>query len=325
MKAVICSAYGPPEVLKIGEIEKPLPKANEILIKIETTSVSVGDIRIRGFKVPLGFWLPARLSLGILRPRHAVLGSVLAGTIEEVGSNVAQFRKGDEVVALTGHSFGAYSEYICMKEEEAIARRPASLSYSEIVAIPWGGYTSMYFLDQAGIKPGQKVMVYGASGSLGTAAIQLAKNYGAEVTAVCSTTNIDLVKSLGADHVIDYTCEEVFKSGDKYDVIYETVGKTSVLKATGALKKNGILLHAILIPTSALYLKPIFALKKRKIVGGTFVPNAKGLNRLIAYAAKGILKPVIDRIYQLEEIVEAHRYVDLGHKKGSVVITITNK
>jgi NADPH:quinone reductase-like Zn-dependent oxidoreductase len=325
MKAVICSAYGPPEVLKIGEIDKPSPKANEILIKIETTSVSVGDIRIRGFKVPIGFWLPARLSLGFFRPRHAVLGSVLAGKIEDVGGNVKQFRKDDDVVALTGHSFGAYAEYICMKESEAIAKRPANLSFTEIVAIPWGGYTSMYFLDQAGIKPGQKVMVYGASGSLGTAAIQLAKHYGAEVTAVCSTANFELVKSLGADHVIDYTREEVFKRGDKYDVIYETVGKTSVLKAMGALKKNGILLHAVLIPTSALYLKPIFALNNRKIIGGTFVPDANGLNRITEFVGKGILKPVIDRIYKLEEIVEAHRYVELGHKKGSVVITIKNK
>jgi NADPH:quinone reductase-like Zn-dependent oxidoreductase len=209
-----------------------------------------------------------------------------------------------------------------MREVEAIAFKPNNLNFAEMVAIPWGAYTSMYFLDQAGIKPGQKVMVYGASGSLGTAAIQLAKHYGAEVTAVCSSANFELVKSLGADHVIDYTREEVFKRGDKYDVIYETVGKTSVLKAMRALNKNGILLHAVLIPTSALYLKPIFALNKRKIIGGTFVPNAKGLNRITNFCGKGILKPVIDRIYKLEEIVEAHRYVELGHKKGSVVIAV---
>ena len=324
MKTVVCTKYGPPEVLQLADVEKPAPKFNEVLIKIETTSVSVGDTRIRGFRVPLSFRLPARLMLGITKPRHPVLGSVLAGTIESRGKDVTLFNPGDEVVAFTGHNFGAYAEYICMRETGCITKKPGNLSFSEATAIPWGGYTSMHFLEQAAIKPGQRVLVYGASGSLGTAAIQLAKYAGAEVTGVCSTVNLKLVKSLGADRVIDYTTGDVFRNGEMYDVIYDTVGKSPVFKSMKALRKKGILLHAVLMPMYGMFLKIIFKLNGRQLVGGTFTSNAIGLNRLNKLAEEGILRPVIDRTYPLEDIVEAHRYVDAGHKKGNLVITINH-
>jgi len=322
MKAIVCTKYGPPEVLQLSEVPKPVPNDNEILIRIVATTVTIGDCRIRGFQVPVSFWVPARIALGLRRPKKAILGSVLSGEIEAVGKNVKLFKKGDQVFAATGHDFGAYAEYICMPENGCIAAKPSNLTFEEAAAIPWGGYTALHFLRKADIRNNQKVLIYGASGSLGTCAVQLAKYFGAEVTGVCSTSNLDLVKSLGADKVIDYTMEDFSKSGETYDVIFDTVGKSSISGCLRSLKKGGKYLHAVATPTVSAHIKLASIGKGIKFIGGTFIPQAENLNYLKGLIEAGKIKPVIDRCYPLEQIVEAHRYVDKGHKKGNVVVTV---
>jgi len=329
MKAIVCTKYGPPEVLQLREVEKPIPRDYEVLIKIHAISVTVGDSRIRGFRVPISFWLPARIALGIRRPKNPVLGSVFAGEIEAMGKDVKLFKVGDPVFAFTGHGGGAYAEYICMPENGGISIKPSNLSYEEAAAIPWGGITALYFLRRVNINnrcaqklAGQKILIYGASGSIGTAAVQLAKYFGAEVTGVCSTSNLDLVRSLGAYTVIDYTKEDFTINSEAYDVIFETVGKTSVSQCLKSLKKKGIFLHAVATPGVSLwmFLNSIFSTKK--LMGGTFAPKAADLIFLKELAEAGKIKPVIDRRYLFEHMVEAHKYVDLGHKKGDVIITV---
>lgn len=328
MKAVICTKYGPPEVLQLQEVAKPVPKDNEVLIKIHTTTVTSGDCRIRSFTVPPAFWFAGRLALGITKPRNAILGSSLVGDVEAVGSAVTKFKIGDVVIAVAGqHNLGAYAEYICMSENSVILCKPETVSDAEAAAMPFGGMTAMYFLQEGQIQPGQQVLINGASGAVGTFAVQFAKHFGAEVTGVCSGANIELVKSLGADRVIDYTKEDFTQNGQTYDIIFDTVGNTNLSQCRNAIKENGVYLHAVMVMAGikSWWYKRTTGIK---VVGGTFSDNAEYrlslLRPLLELVEQGKIKPVIDRTYPLEEIVEAHRYVDTGRKKGNVVITVVD-
>jgi len=317
MKAIELTKYGAPEFLQMNEVEKPSPKDNEILIKIHASSVSSGDARMRRADP-----FVIRLIFGFKRPRKPVLGVVVAGVIEAIGTSVSNYKIGDQVFGSSGMNFGAHAEYVSVPEDAVLALKPGNMSYEEAAAIPFGATASMHFLRIANIQQGQKVLIYGASGALGTMAVQLARNYGAETTAVCSTGNVELMKSLGADHVIDYTKEDFTMNGEKYDVVFDTIGKSSFRKALKSLRNNGHLLLAsagigTMIGGSV---KSMFI--NKKIVSGVIKETVKDMNFFKQLIENGKLKAVIDRIYSLEQIVEAHAYVDKGHKKGNVIIAI---
>ncbi|MCS1350436.1 NAD(P)-dependent alcohol dehydrogenase [Mechercharimyces sp. CAU 1602] len=321
MKAVYCDRYGPPAVLELKEVQKPTPEGKEVLIRIYATAVSSGDTRIRsGLRARLPLWPFSKLAIGWRRPKNPILGMCFAGEVEAIGENVTRFRVGDQVYGSCGKT---YAEYIQVSEERAIARKPANLSYAEVAGIPFGAISALHFLKNQGkISEGQQVLIYGASGSVGTYAIQLAKYFGAEVTAVCSGANAELVKSLEADHVWDYTCDDITLTDRTYDIIFDTVGKTTYSSYKALLKENGRYLLAVFdFPQVALMLWTSL-MGKKKVMGGIADSKVEHLDFLRDLMESEKLKPVIDRHYQLEEIVEAHQYVDLGHKKGDVIIDV---
>ena len=305
MKAVICTKYGPPEVLQLQEIAKPSPKDNEVLIKVRATTAHVGDTKIRSFDIPRWQWLPARLALGLTRPRKPVLGMELSGKIESVGKDVTSFQQGDAVFALCGFGFGAYAEYKCLPEDGMLASKPANMTFEEAAAVPGGGVTALNILRKANIQSGQTILIYGASGSVGTYAVQLAKHFGADITGVCSAANLEMVQSLGADKVVDYAQEDFLRCLETYDVVFDAVDKYSASRSAAQLNRTGIYLNVRRDSGDERDLKP------------------DDLRFLKALIEAGELKAVIDRGYPLEQIIEAHRYVDKGHKKGNVVITVS--
>jgi NADPH:quinone reductase-like Zn-dependent oxidoreductase len=319
MKAIVYTKYGSPDVLQLQEVAKPTPKDNEVLIKIFATTVTSGDCRVRKADP-----FAVRFFNGLTKPQKiTILGNELAGEIEEVGKNVKLFRKGDQVFGQAGMNLGANAEYLCLSEDAALAIKPANLTWEEAAVIPFGGNTALHFLKKGNIRSGQKVLIYGASGSLGTAAIQIAKHFGAEVTGVCSTTNIELVKSLGADNVIDYTNEDFTQSGQTYDIIFDTTGKSPFSGCLKSLKQNGIYLRAVHMALSSIVRGFWTSMtSSKKVIGGVATELKENLVFLKGLVEAGKLKPVIDRRYPFEQIAEAHRYVDNGHKKGNVAITV---
>jgi len=322
MKAIVCTGYGPPEVLQIKEVEKPVQKDNEILVKIYSTTVTVADFRIRSFTIPPAYWLPARLTLGLRKPKKPILGVELAGEVESVGKDVKRFKKGDQVFAATLTDFGSYAEYKCLREDGPVAIKPANTTYAEAAAIPIGARTALHFLKKGNIKRGQKVLIYGASGSVGTYAVQLARYFGAIVTGVCSSTNLELVKSLGADKVIDYTEKDFTKKLELYDIIFLASGKCPFPVLIKSLDKEGVYLD-VTGPVKTLQMMWTSMTGKQKtVVGGNPPESAEALIFLKGLVETGNLRPVIDRSYTLDQIVEAHRYVDKGHKKGNVTVTV---
>ncbi|HEX8230087.1 MAG TPA: NAD(P)-dependent alcohol dehydrogenase [Chloroflexia bacterium] len=323
MKAIVATKYGSPEVLELREVAKPAPNDNEVLVRVYATTVTAGDSRVRSFTVPPSAWLPARLVLGLTKPKKTIPGMVLAGEVESVGSEVKRFKKGDQVYAYDITRLSTYAEYARVPENSALALKPTTVTYEEAAAIPFGAITALHFLRQGKIQSGQKVLIYGASGSVGTFAVQLAKHFGAEVTGVCSTTNVELVKSLGADHVIDYTKEDFTRSGETYDIIFDTVGKSPLSASLRSLKKEGIYLQAVAGPAQLIQMRWASMRSGKTLIGGTAVPKAEDLIYLNELVEAGKIRPVIDRCYPLEQMVEAHRYVDQGHKKGNVVIGYT--
>src|SRR5438445_1522997 len=320
MRAVVCTRYGAPEVLQLADLPKPTPTSNEVRIKIFATAVTASDCIVRAFIVPRRLKLVMGAVLGFTKPRNPILGLVLAGEVESVGRDVAQFKPGNQVYAFTAFRFGAYAEYKCLPEKAILALKPSNVTYEEAAAVPYGGLLALYFLKKANIQGRQHVLVYGASGAIGTSAVQLAKYFGAEVTGVCSTPNLNLVKSLGADAVIDYTKEDFTKPAT-YDLIFHTVGKISFSACMKSLKKGGVYASALLL--GAVLRKPWALVSGRKrVVGGIAKPKAEDLVFLKDLIEAGELRAVIDRRYPLEQIAEAHRYVEGGHKKGNVVITL---
>lgn len=322
MEAVICPKYGSPEVLQLQEVNRPMPRDNEVQIKVKATTVAVADCRIRGFDVPRSFWLPARLGLGIMRPRMPIIGIELSGEIEMVGKNVSSFKKGDRVFGASVHNFGAYAQYKCLPTTVPIAQIPDNVSFEEAAAIPIGARTALHYIRRAKVSAGKKVLIYGASGSVGTYAVQIAKHFGAEVTGVCSSPNTGMVTSLGAHKVVDYTTNNWTQQLEQYDVILLAIDKWPFDSCKQFLKEDGTYLNVTQPFKNLSMMWTSLTTNKKVIMGENPSKTSEDLQYLKQLIESGAIKPVIDRKYTLKQIVEAHRYVDKGHKKGNVVITV---
>ncbi len=330
MKAIVYTEYGSPDVLQLKEVAKPAPQDNEVLIRIHAAPVNFGDLLARNFKsvtprqfnMPLFFWLPARLAFGFRKPKKHILGSEFAGEVEAVGAAVTRFKPGDQVFGYRGPSMGAYAEYICMPEDGVLAIKPANMTCEEAATMPYGALTALTLLRKVNIQPGQKVLINGASGSIGSAAVQLAKTFGAEVTGVCSTPRLELVKALGADKVIDYTKEDFTQNGETYDVIFDILGKSSFGRGKQVLKPHGIYLFA------SFKMKQLVQMLRTKMAGGQKVicalssEVAADLTFITGLIEAGKYKAIIDKRFPLAQAAEAHRYAESGRKAGSVVITL---
>jgi NADPH:quinone reductase-like Zn-dependent oxidoreductase len=323
MKAMVATAYGSADVLQLQDVEKPTSEHDQVLIKVFATTVNIGDCRVRSFDVPLPFWLPYRIQLGLGRLKQPELGAAVAGEVEAVGKDVKRFQMGDQVYGMDIDGRGAHAEYMCRSEEGALAKKPANMTYEESAAVPHGTLTALTFLREKGkVQSGQRVLINGASGAVGTAAVQLAKYFGAEVTGVCGTANLELVKSLGADEVIDYRTEDFTKSGQTYDIIFDAVGKSSFSRCRDSLAPGGIYLATD--PRLGVIIATVWTsmVGSKKAIWALGPERAEDLEYLTDLIEAGKLRAVIDRRYPLEEIAEAHRYVEKGHTRGNVVITV---
>jgi len=333
MKAIVYTNYGSPDVLQLKEIEKPLLKENEILIRIHATSVNYGDLMARNYKaisprqfnMPFLIWLFAKISFGLNKPKITILGNEFAGEVEAVGGDVKRFIPGDQVFGYSGERMGAYAEYLCMPENGMLALKPTNMTFEEVAGVPYGGIVALSLLRRANIKPGHKVLINGASGGIGSSAVQIARSLGAEVTGVCSTSKVDFVKSLGAAKVIDYTKEDFTQNGETYDLIFDILGRSSISRSRSSLKPNGIHLFA------SFKMKHLFQMLwtsrsgSRRVICALGSGKVDDLNTLKEMIEAGKIKPVIDRCYPLEQVAEAHRYVEKGHKKGNVVILVNHQ
>jgi NADPH:quinone reductase-like Zn-dependent oxidoreductase len=316
MKAAVCERYGPPEVVQIKEVPTPVPADREVLVKALATTVNSGDARLRALRVPRGMSLPVRLNVGVTKPRQPVFGFEVAGRVEAVGEAVTSFQAGDRVVASRGFDLGCHAELVTVDEQGAIAKIPEDLSYQDAASLCFGGATALNFLRLGKLASGETVLINGASGAVGAMAVQLAKHTGAEVTAVCSAANADLVRGLGADHVIDYTAEDFTRNGRRYDVIMDNHGNAPYARVKGSLEPGGRFLMVI----GDLW-QMLAATRQKAVVSGTPSISADDYRTLMSLAERGELKPVIDSVLPFAQIVDAHRRVDSGHKVGSVVLT----
>ena len=322
MKAMVYERYGSPDVLELRDLAKPAPKDNEILIRTHVTTETSGDCRVRSLNVPAGFGLIMRLVFGVARPKQPILGTELVGVVESVGKDVTKFKVGDAVFAFSDAAMGCYAEYRCMSQDGAVALKPPNLIYAEAAALSFGGTTALDFLRRGKLQSGERVLINGASGGVGSAAVQLAKHFGAHVTGVCSTANMEWVKSLGANHVIDYTQEDFTQNGETYDLIVDTVGTARFLRSKDSLKEGGRLLMVLAGLPDMLQIPWVSMTSSKKIIAGPATVRAEDLRFLAELAEAGKFKPVIDRRYPFDQIAAAHRYVDTGRKKGNVVIDV---
>jgi NADPH:quinone reductase-like Zn-dependent oxidoreductase len=333
MKAAVYTVYGPPDVLQFTEVEKPAPRDNEILIRVCAVSVNIGDIWARNFKditprkftMPLPLWLPSRMYFGFTKPRINILGNEFAGQVEAAGKDVKRFRKGDRVFGYRGQRMGANAEYLCMPEDGLVAIKPANMTYGEAATIPYGALTALNLLRKVDIQRGQKVLINGASGGIGSAAVQIARYLGAEVTGVCGTPRLEFVKALGADKVIDYTQEDFTRNGETYDLIFDILGKSSFSKCHSSLKQNGIYLLA------SFKMKQLFQMlwtsrtDGKKVICALSSESPEDLIFIKELVEAEKIKSIIDRCYPLDQIAEAHRYVEMGFKTGSVIVTVESQ